>query len=65
LCPVFDAVDRYDPQVPNRICGRLAAAGFVAGPVESLAEVWSRSMGITCVELRALLGQRAAGTPAE
>jgi len=33
-------------------------AGFVADPVESLAEVWARTMGITCVELRVVLGLR-------
>ena len=41
------------------------AAGFIGGPVESLAEVWARSMGITSVELRVLLESRAAGLPVE
>jgi hypothetical protein len=47
----------------NRIREALAAAGFVAGPVESLAEVCARAMGITCLELRSQLERRAAGLP--
>jgi len=39
------------------------AADFVAGPVESLAEVWARRRESRCVELRVLLEQRAAGMP--
>ena len=63
LRPALPEVARYDPQVTDRLRGTLAAAGFVAGSVESLAEVWARAMGITCIELRVLLGQRAAGPP--
>jgi len=58
--PAFRAATAYDPSAPARIRAALAAAGFVAGPVESLGEVWARAMGITCLELRTLLEQRAA-----
>jgi hypothetical protein len=60
LRPALRTISPYDPEATDRLRGTLAAAGFVAGPVESLAEVWARAMGITCVELRTLLGQRAA-----
>ena len=65
LRPGFRAAIAYDPSAPDRIRAALAAAGFVAGPVESLAEAWARSMGITCLELRALLERRAAGLRVE
>jgi hypothetical protein len=39
----------------------LTRAGFVAGPVGSLADVWSRAMRSRAFEIRALLEQRAAG----
>jgi hypothetical protein len=61
LRPALRAVERYDPALADHVRQALAAAGFVAGPVESLAELWARSTGITCVELRVLLEQRAAG----
>lgn len=61
LRPALCAIAGYDPAVADRLRGTLAAAGFVASPVESLAEVWARAMGVTCVELRVLLEQRAAG----
>ena len=61
LRPALCAITRYDPEAADRLRGTLAAAGFVAGPVESLAEVWARAIGITCVELRSVLEQRAAG----
>jgi hypothetical protein len=61
LRPARCATARYDPQATDRLRGTLAAAGFVAGPVESLAEVSARAIAITCVELRTLLEQRAAG----
>ena len=63
--PAIRALARYDPAATARLRGTLAAAGFVAGPVESLAEVWARAMGISCLELRALLERRAAGLLAE
>ena len=56
----FRAATPYDPAATDRIRAALAAAGFVAGSVESLAEVWARSMGITSIELRGLLERRAA-----
>src|SRR5664279_26796 len=56
LRPAFLAASAYDPTATDGIRATLAAAGFVAGPLESLAEVWARAMGITCVELRTLLG---------
>jgi len=65
LRPAFRAVPSYDPSAPDRVRAALAAAGFVASPEESLAEAWARSMGITCLDLRALLARRAAGRPAE
>ena len=49
----------------NGFVRRLRAGGYVAGPVESLAEVCARAIGITCLELRALLERRAAGRPVE
>jgi hypothetical protein len=52
------ATAAYDPSVPAQLRATLAAAGFVAGPVESLTEVWARAMGITCLDLRALLERR-------
>jgi hypothetical protein len=58
--PAFRAAPAYDPSAPAQIRATVDAAGFVAGPVESLAEVWARAMGITCVEVRALLERRAA-----
>jgi hypothetical protein len=61
LGSTLGAIARYDPEAADRLRGTLAAAGFVASPVESLAEVWARAMGVTCVELRVLLEQRAAG----
>jgi hypothetical protein len=63
--PALRAIAQYDPAATDRLRGGLAAAGFVAGPVESLAEVWARAMGITCIELRALLERRPAGWPVE
>jgi len=63
--PAIRSIAQYDPAATDRLRGGLAAAGFLAGPVESLAEVWSRAMGITSVKLRALLERRAAGLPAE
>jgi hypothetical protein len=60
LRPALRAVAAIDPTVTDRLRGALAAAGFVAGPVESLAEVWARAMGISCIELRAQLERRAA-----
>ena len=61
LRPALRSIARYDPEATARLRGALAAAGFVAGPVESLAQVWARALGITCVELRAALERRAAG----
>jgi hypothetical protein len=58
LRPALRSVARYDSAATDRLRGALAGAGFVADPVESLAEVWARTMGITCVELRVLLGLR-------
>jgi hypothetical protein len=63
--PALLAATAFDPSARERLREVLAGAGFVAGPLESLAEVWARSMGITCPELRALLERRAAGLPAE
>ena len=58
--PALHAIAR-DPAATDRLRKALAGAGFVAGPVESLAEVWARAMGISCIELRALLeGERPA-----
>jgi hypothetical protein len=37
--PAGRAAIAYDPSAPARIRETLAAAAFVAGPVESLAEV--------------------------
>jgi len=61
LRPALRAVAAIDPALTDRLRGTLAGAGFVAGSVESLAEVWARAMGISCIELRALLERRAAG----
>ena len=63
--PAFRAATAYDPSATAKIRATLAAAGFVAGPVESLAELWARAMGVTSIELRTLLERRAAGLPAE
>jgi hypothetical protein len=63
--PASCAVSAFDPSARDRLLEALAVAGFVAGPMESPAEVWARAMGITCVELRALLERRAAGLPFE
>jgi hypothetical protein len=63
--PAVRTTAHYDAAATDRLRGGLAAAGFVAGPVESLAEMWARAMGITSVELRALLEQRAAGLAVE
>jgi hypothetical protein len=65
LRPALRAIARYDPSATDRLRGALAAHGFVPGPLESLAEVCARAMGITCPELRARLGRRAAGLPFE
>jgi hypothetical protein len=65
LRPARGAITRYDPAATDRLRETLVRAGFAAGPVESLAEVWARAMGITSVELRARLERRAAGLPAE
>jgi hypothetical protein len=65
LRPARGAITRYDPAATDRLRKTLARAGFAAGPAESLAEVWARAMGVTCVELRDLLERRAAGLPAE
>jgi hypothetical protein len=65
LRPAFRSATKYDPSATDQLRAKLAAAGFIAGPVESLDEVWARAMGITCVELRTLLEQRAAGLPVE
>jgi hypothetical protein len=65
LRPALGAIALYDPEATARLRGALAAAGFTAGPVESLAEVWARAMGITCIELRAQLERRVAGLPVE
>jgi hypothetical protein len=61
LRPARCAMTRYDPQAVDRVRGALSAAGFVAGANDSLAAVWARALGVTCVELRALLERRAAG----
>jgi hypothetical protein len=63
--PTLRAVAAFDPASTDRLRGTLAAAGLVAGPVESLAEVWARAMGISCIELRALLERRATGLSVE
>lgn len=63
--PAFRAAPAYDPVAAQELRDALARAGFVAGPLERLAEVWARAMGITCFELRGLLERRAAGLPAE
>jgi hypothetical protein len=63
--PAIRSAFAYDPSATDRLRNTLAAAGFVAGPLESLAEVWARAMEITSVELRALLEQRAAGLSVE
>lgn len=60
LRPALRAISPYDPEATDRLRGTLASAGFVPGPEESLAEAWARAMGITCLELRALLGRRTA-----
>jgi hypothetical protein len=65
LRPAFRAAIAYDPSVTDRLRIALGGAGFTAGPVESLAEVCARAMGITCLELRARLERRAAGLPVE
>jgi hypothetical protein len=65
LRPAFRAAIAYDPSATDRLQVALAGAGFTAGPLESLAEVCARAMGITCLELRALLERRAAGLPVE
>ena len=44
-----------------RIIASLTAAGFVRGKDESWAEVWARSMGMTCIEVKAELMRRSAG----
>jgi hypothetical protein len=54
-----------DPVATDRLRNALAGAGFAAGPAESLAEVWARAMGISCIELRTRLEQRAAGLAVE
>jgi len=41
LRPSLRAIAAIDPAGTGRLRGALAAAGFVAGPVESLAEVWA------------------------
>jgi len=65
LRPALRAVAATDPAATDRLGKALASAGFVRGPMESLAEVWARAMGISCIELRARLERRAAGMPAE
>jgi hypothetical protein len=44
-----------------RIIASLTAAGFVRDKDESWAEVWARSMGMTCMEVKAELIRRSAG----
>ena len=44
-----------------RIIASLTAAGFVREKDETWAEVWARSMGMTCIELKAELIRRSAG----
>jgi hypothetical protein len=63
--PALRAIAPIDSAVTDRLRKALAGAGLVADPVESLAEVWARAMGISCIELRARLERRAAGMPAE
>jgi hypothetical protein len=65
LRPALRAIAPIDLAATDRLRKALAGAGFVAGPVESLAEVWARAMGISCMALRARLERRAAGLPAE
>jgi hypothetical protein len=65
LRPAFRSIAPYDPAALERLPGALASAGLVAGPVESMAELWARAMGVTCPELRVLLERRAAGLPVE
>jgi hypothetical protein len=60
LRPALRAV-AIDSAATDRLRKALAGAGFVADLVESLAEVWARAMGISCIELRAQLERRAAG----
>jgi hypothetical protein len=43
----------------------LARKGIVRQGMESLADAFARSLGITPLALRTLLQQRAAGLPAE
>ncbi len=60
--PAHCAIARYDADATEQLRGALSAAGFVADPTESLGAVWAaRALGVTCVELRALLERRAAG----
>jgi len=49
LRPAFHTAPADDPSASAQIRVALVAAAFVAGPVESLAEVWAQAMGITCV----------------
>jgi hypothetical protein len=65
LRPALRAIAAIDPAATDRLRKALAGAGFVASPVESLAEVWARAMGISCIELRARLERRAAGLSVE
>ena len=64
LTPAFRAAAVFDPSARDRLRDALAGASFIAGPVESLAELWARAMGISCLDLRVMPERRAAGLPA-
>jgi len=65
LRPALCAIAPIDSAATDRLRKALAGTGFVARPMESLAEVWARAMGISCIELRARLERWAAGMPVE
>jgi hypothetical protein len=65
LRPALRAIAPIDSAATDQLRKALAGAGFVADPVESLAEVWARAIGISCIELRALLERRATGLSVE
>jgi len=62
--PATGAAVHSGPSVAEQIAEGLARIGFVRGETGSLAETFTRFLGITVMELRAQLQRRAAGFPA-
>jgi hypothetical protein len=47
----FDRRHRLPPAVYTPECRSPNRVGFIASPVESIAEVWERAIGITCLSI--------------